>query len=31
MKKVLGTYRRIKFKRKKYAVELEDVMNAVSL
>ena len=28
LKKVLGTYRRIKFKRKEYAV---DLMNAVSL
>ena len=27
-KKVLGTYRLIEFKRKEYAVELEDVMNA---
>ena len=28
LKNVLGTYRLIEFKRKEYAVELEDVMNA---
>ena len=28
LKNVLGTYRLIEFKRKEYAVELKDVMNA---
>ena len=28
LKKVLGTFGLIEFKRKEYAVELEDVMNA---